>query len=52
MPYDASGIVPIQLALCPALKSCHVVLDIDILILGGGEDLVNNNPFLTYIFRL
>jgi hypothetical protein len=26
MPYDASGIVPIRLALCPALQLCHVLL--------------------------
>jgi hypothetical protein len=26
MPYDASVIVPIRQALCPALQSCHVLL--------------------------
>jgi hypothetical protein len=37
MPYDASGIVAIRLALCPALQSCHVLL--------GRNGLVFSGPF-------
>jgi hypothetical protein len=43
MPYDAFEIVPVRLALCPTLQSCHVLLGRNGLYL---YDLSRNNTHL------